>query len=351
MQRIAVTKTCGVKPRAVVINHTRAEGDLIFPVAVHIADGQAVRALSAIREICGVAVIAVERPTQRERTIPPIPRREISARVVAATKYRAWSQPIAVSHAREEAINAVAVVVAPDCVHARCAGIVVVVVLIALRIKCCRGEFDAGLTVENGKKFRPVQNVTIRHTAGMIEAIIIRVVECWMSAVSVLPFCNAANIVAAGVKRAGRGATHQLRFTITIIVEHHEIHVVRAGTDVRAKINTPEPCAVQFVTIKERVACETALRIVMRIGGIPFENDFVFTVTIHVRCAAIIGSHRVRHTIERHAVGRRRERDGDVLLDGRVGRHRIGNTVSLSHAVEDRLNEPRMRGSLRGIGI
>ena len=89
--------------------------DLVSSVAVHVADAEVVIALAApggvwIRR-AGVA--GVEGPDVGERAVAPVPGREHRARVVAAGHDQAGPLAVEIGDAGQEAIHAVAVVVAP----------------------------------------------------------------------------------------------------------------------------------------------------------------------------------------------------------------------------------------------
>ena len=349
MFRVAVTERRGINSLAIAADARRTINNVVLAIAIHVADGQTVRALAAIR---GVGRIARERPAFGERVRAPVPRGQVGARVVAATKNGARTNAVAERDAREEAINAIAVAVAPDGIHRRSAGVVVARVRVAVRIPSGRRHFRAGQPVEHGDEFRPVQDVAIGHAAGMVETIIVRVVERGARAVGVLPFCRAADVVALAVNRAGRGAAHQLRFAVAVEIINHEIHVVRAAADVRAEVNAPEPRAIELVAVEISVAGKTALRVVVRVGGIPFQNNFVFTIAVHIAHAAIVRGFIERHAVPSDAAGRRRERDVQVLLRWRIGRQRPDGARGLRHAVEHGLNEPRVRErEVGGVGV
>src|SRR6185295_11449718 len=100
----------------------------------HVADRQAVRALAAIRGVARRAVIAVEDPASRHLPVPPVPGHQKGARVITPAENRARPAAVQESDPREETIDAIAIVVAPNSIHAGGGGIVVVKVLVALWI-------------------------------------------------------------------------------------------------------------------------------------------------------------------------------------------------------------------------
>ena len=339
---VTMAEAGGVKSVTVAVNRSRAIDNVIAAVGVGVADGKAVRALAFVVE---VGRVAVERPAAGERVGAPVPGGDVGAGVIAATKNSARPLTVEKRDAREEAIQPVAIAVAPDSADACGGRIVVVVVGVALGIKRRGCKFFAGETVEHAEKFWAGEDVAV-HAVGAGRAIIIGVVEGRMRPVGGLPFREAADVIAQTILRARAGAAHDLGFAVAVEIVNHEVHVMRAGTDIGAEINAPEPRAVQFVAVQIRVTGEAALRIVLRVGGIPFDDDFVFTVAVHVADAAIIGVVSVRAAGIGAvsgggfgAAGRRRERDVEILLRGRAGNKRVGHAHRLRNTADDGFDE------------
>src|ERR1044072_5267890 len=114
MERIAVTQARRIETRPIVVNDRRAVDDFVSAVLVHVANRQVVIALTAESLVRGRAVLAVERSDACELSAAPAPGGEDGARVVAARHDEARPLAVEISDAGEEAVNAVAVAVAPD---------------------------------------------------------------------------------------------------------------------------------------------------------------------------------------------------------------------------------------------
>ena len=111
-------------------------------VAVDVGDAEAVVALAAIGAVAGRAVVAVERPAPGQLAVAPVPGGQHGARVVAAAHDDARPLAVEIGDAGEEAIDAVAVVVAPGGD------------LAARREVVGRGQRRAGRAVEDGEELR-----------------------------------------------------------------------------------------------------------------------------------------------------------------------------------------------------
>jgi hypothetical protein len=59
------------------------------------------------------------------------------------------------------------------------------------------------------------------------------------------------------------------------------------GTDVLAEIDLPKARPIQLITVQIDVTRITRLGIVFGVGRVPFQDDLVFAVPIHVPHAAI----------------------------------------------------------------
>src|SRR5690606_35476999 len=116
MESVAVGEAGRVKPAAVVVDGAGPEDDLIAPVVIHITHSDAVGSLPGVGAVA--ADVAVENPASRQVSLPPIPGHEEGPRVVATGHHQARSDAIQIGGTREEAVDAVAVVVTPDLMDA-----------------------------------------------------------------------------------------------------------------------------------------------------------------------------------------------------------------------------------------
>ena len=62
-----------------------------------------------------------------------------------------------------------------------------------------------------------------------------------------------------------------------------------AGTDVLAQVDAPEFSAVKFQTIDDNVAGIAIVRVVMGIRRIPFQEQLILSVAIHIAHRTVVG--------------------------------------------------------------
>ena len=201
-----------VEAGAVVVDRGRAVDDLVAAVAVHVADAEVVVALPAPAgvRVRRAGVAGVERPDVRERAVAPVPGREHRARVVAARHHQARPLAVEIRDGGEEAVDAVAVGVAPVADR-------------AARDDVGRGrQRGAGLAVEDGEELGPGQDVA-RRVAPVGGGI--------------------ADHGARAVNGAVRGLARDLGFAVAVEVVDDELRVVRARADVAAEVDPPQPRA------------------------------------------------------------------------------------------------------------
>ena len=144
---------------------------------------------------------------------------------------------------------------------------------------------------------------------------------------------------AHAVDRSVRGLARDLGFPVAVEVVDHELRVVRAGADVAAEVDAPQPRAVELVGVEVDVACVAGLRVVFRVRGVPFDDDLVFAVAIEIADAEFVGA------------------VGVVLADGRDARRRdlqrhaqVLRTGALAASVKDALgacSRPKTIGRAR----
>jgi hypothetical protein len=124
------------------------------------------------------------------------------------------------------------------------------------------------------------------------------------------------------VGRAVGGFTRKFRPPVAIEIVDHELGVVGAGPDIAAEIDAPESCAIQFVGVEKHVARIAGLRVVLRVGRIPFQDDFVLTIAIEIGGAAIVCGVTERDVVGRATIRGWREGNAEVRANRRTGWHR-----------------------------
>ena len=110
------------------------------------------------------------------------------------------------------------------------------------------GEGGAGMAVEDREELRAAEHVAGR---GAVVG------------------GGIADDVPETIDRAVGGFAGDFGATVAVEIVDHELRVVRSGADVPPKVDPPEARAVQLVGIEENVAGVTALRVVLRVRGIP----------------------------------------------------------------------------------
>src|SRR5262245_678167 len=217
MKRVPVSPARREKPGPVVINRAGTVHDLVSSIAVHVADAELVIALSAPRGVwIGRAGVAcVEGPDSCERAVAPVPGREHGASVITSGHNEAGPLSVEISDARQEAVHAIAVTVAPV---AHCAA----------RDDVARcGHSRAGLSIEDGQKFRPGEDV-----ARGVAKIGVRVSD------------YRAHAVNGPVSRLAG----DLRPPIGADVLDLKLCVVSAGANVTPEVDAPEPRPIELVS-------------------------------------------------------------------------------------------------------
>nr|GEU28583.1 indole-3-acetaldehyde oxidase [Tanacetum cinerariifolium] len=273
VQRVAVTEAGGVQQLAVAADGGRAVHDVVLAVAIGVAGGKPVRALAAR----GAARhVGVEHPAAGEVAVAPVPGRDHGARVVPARKHGAGACTVEVRHAAQEAVYPVAVVVAPAG-HRAARGQVV-------------DGFHGGarLAVEHGQELGAGQ-----HVAGAVAVV----------------GAGRADGRALAVHRAVGRLGHHLGQAVAVEIVRQERGVVGARADVLAEVDAPQARAVEFVGVQIRVARVAGLGVILGVGRLPFDDQFVRAVAVQVGRGAVVDLVRVRHAIGRGAPGRRLHRD------------------------------------------
>ena len=134
--------------------------------------------------------------------------------------------------------------------------------------------------IEDSEQFRTILDAP--PTVAIISRIIERTNLCISS--------RFANKPALSIDTSSRSLANHFRLSIAIKVENQELGIVGTGTDILAKIDAPELCSVEFITIKNHIARIAIVGIVVRVGRVPFHYQFILTVTIHVAHATVVRS-------------------------------------------------------------
>ncbi len=289
MQRVAMSQTCGIQEGTVVVNGGRSIGNLVATVTVHVSHGNIMCALTVCTGLLG-----------RDRDMKPlglepfaveVHRPEVSAGVVAAAHHGTGALvcPVEEGHAGEVTLAAVALVrvVAPrggigresvfkpfslshQCAHAESA-----VGIVPHGVQCL-----AGLALKDGEQFRS------RQYAPALVAIVGGIVQFTDGAVG----GRLTHWPTLPVHRTGRGLADHLRLAVTVEVVDEELGVVGSGADVLAQVDAPELGAIQLVAVEEHFAGIAVVGIVVGVGRVPFQDDFILAVAVHVAHTTVVGA-------------------------------------------------------------
>src|SRR6478752_9484695 len=274
---VAVAVLRGPQSAAVVVHGHGAVDDLVLAVPIGVGDGELVVALAVVA-LAGVRrTVRVEGPAPGEGAAPPVPRGDDAPRVVAARHDQGGPGAVQIGRAGEEAVDPVAVGVAPRGHRAACGDVV------------DGAHRRTGPSVEYRQELGPRQDVS--------------------GGVAVVGGGTADDL--PGTVHAAVGGLHgDLGLAVAVVVVHLELGVVRAGPDVPAQIDPPQAGAVQLVRVDVHVAGVAGLRVVLAVGRVPLEDDLVGAVAVQVADGGVVGGVRVRDAVGGGAAGR--DLDGDV---------------------------------------
>ena len=288
---VAVAQAVGVEARAVVVDAAGAVDDLVAAVAVHVGGAEVMVAL-AVPGAEGFVAVGVEEPLHLEFLAVPVPGGEGGAGVVAAAHHRARADAVQVGDGGQVAVGAVGVGVSPGAVLAAAGDIV------------HRGHGGAGTAVEDG------QVLVALHDAAEGPAAVFAVVGV-----------GVADDLAGAVHGGVGGLADQLDTAVAVQVIDDELRVVGACADIAAQVDAPQALAAELEAVDVDLAGVAVVGVVVGVGRIPFQEDLVFAVTIHVADRAVVGGIGGTLTVGHRAVQRDVEGDGDVTFRGAGGQH------------------------------
>ena len=110
------------------------------------------------------------------------------------------------------------------------------------------------------------------------------------------------------------GLADELGTTVAIEVVDEELRVVGPGTDVLSQVDTPELGAVELVGIEVDIARLATDGVILKVGGLPADYQFVVAVAVEVGHRPVVGEIVV-------AGLRGRTVEPDVLIDITPPRH------------------------------
>ena len=130
----------------------------------------------------------------------------------------------------------------------------------------------SGFAIKDCKQFGTCHNATSRI------AIIGSIVQFSDSGIH----SRIAHKLSLGIYRTRRCLADHLRLAIAIEIIDQELGIVSTGTDILTQIDAPELGSIQLIAVEDDLSRISIVRIVMRIGWVPFQDDFVFSIPINI---------------------------------------------------------------------
>ena len=165
---------------------------------------------------------------------------------------------------------------------------------VSTRHKINRRNRSAISTAENGQVFRSLEHKAVAVT------VILGLV---------------AHSLARTINRSVGSLHNHFGFAIAVVVKDLELRVMSTCADILAEVNAPKALAIQLVGINKHGTRITRLRVIVSVRRIPFENQFIFAVTIEVSRAHIVRNVSARFTV-RHSLCCRRLHFKSLIWEG-----------------------------------
>jgi hypothetical protein len=222
---------------------------------------------------------------------------------------------VKVGHPGQEAVYAVAVVVAP--IGAELGGSGIVIAGHALGLVLHRGQFPARESLEDRQVFGTAEHAPV--AGAVVGQVVVR---------GGRPL---AEIGSASIAGARSGAADDFRLPVAVEVVDHEVHIVGSGADVAAQVDTPEEGSIQTVGVQQGGTGVAVLGVVARVAGLPLEDDLVATIAVQIAHRGIVGRISVSFSGGGAAAGGPLQGNGEVGL----GPGADGGIAALLHAADD----------------
>src|SRR5262249_6453625 len=196
---------------------------------------------------------------------------------------------VEISDTRQKAIHAIAVTVAPIADSP------------ARDYVAGGGHSRAGLAVEDGQEFRPVEDIT-----RAVAKIGVRV----------------SDHIAHAVNGPVRGPAGHLGLPVSVEIVNLKLRVVSAGANVSTEVDAPQSRPIELISVEVDIARVAGLRMFLRVRGVQLEEDLVLAVAVEIADAGVVGAVGVSLARRRHASLRNLQGNAQVLPDGSVSRQR-----------------------------
>ena len=348
MHGITMTEARIVESASVIVNSHGAIGNLVASVTIHIGHAQVMVTLSGITG--PLRVFGIEGPAVPQLLAIPVPGSNDATGIITAAEDTAGMYPVQIAYGSQITLRSVGVVVTPVFHPAPFGNIV------------GRSHGRSCQSVKHGDIFRPIHDAPRLVVGIHVEETPSPVVDFrlghrrWQPllylqpllppACSLLAFLFYFLQVSLRVSLDGSDAIapvglrvadyeslsvgspvgrlhHQLGSSVTVEVEHHELHVMRPAADVPPQVDAPEASAVKPVAVDKRGAGESRKHIILGVRRVPFQEYLILSVAVHVADACVAGHVSVTVTVRRSAALRFLQGYGQIAV-GRIAPKPVG---------------------------
>ena len=125
----------------------------------------------------------------------------------------------------------------------------------------------------------------------------IAVVSLIVQTTNILIGGNLVHKLLLAILASCRCLANHLCLAIAIEVIDEELGIVGTCTDVLPQVDAPEFLATEFVTIEDDITRIAVVRVVVRVGRIPFQDDFILAIAIHIPHTTVVGRIGIGATI------------------------------------------------------
>ena len=255
MHSITMSHTSRIKSCPVIVYRTLSIYNFITAITIYISYPKIVITLSGV--ISAPGIITVKYPTVLQIFTIPVISGQYRTRIITATHHHTRMYSVQIGNASQKTITTIGTPVSP--IHQ---------IATFGHIINCLHRFS-GQSIKNGQIFRSGQN-----TSPLVPIIRICISDHFSCAIHSSITCF----------------HHYFRTTVTIQIKYHELSIMCACTYITSQINTPQLLSIQLVTVENHRTGITIMGIIMCIGRVPFQNNLILTISIHIPNAGIIRS-------------------------------------------------------------
>ena len=281
MHGIAMAQAGAIHELSVVIDSAGSVDNFIVPIAIHIGHAQVMISLPVSPRARRRRIV---KPTLHQFFIHHIVGRQCSTAVIAPTHDHRRMNAIQISCTGQETVATVVITVAPG-------------IRTTLRIVRYGIQFRAGFSIKKRQVFGAGIDGTHHFGTTGLSGINVSIISSGAIAVHY-------HIFSLTIHCSGSGAAHEFGQSIAIVIEHLKLGIVRSGTNVFTQIDSPQLGSIQLVAVEIHLSGDAVVGIILRVGRVPFHDDFVFAIAIHIAHATVVGRISVRLPFRIAGIGR-----------------------------------------------